>query len=251
MSERLLAHYETKYAACQAAAPDPIRVQGAPRDRFEACLAHFPGCFSGGSILELAAGSGRVASSLLSTDLDCSEYTLSDYAQVRLDATRESLDDPRLRFERLNADELGSQPGARYDAVIMIALIEHLIDPIGALAEIRRMLRPGGIVYVDTPNVAKYTRRLRLLSGRFPSTASREEGLRTFSGDPADLFDEGHLHYFTYRSLSRMLQERCGFSRVEKRWYYEGPNLGTRWLENSLARVWPELFSELCVVAYA
>ena len=65
------------------------------------------------------------------------------------------------------------------------------------------------------------------------------------------MFDEGHLHYFTYRSLSQMLTERCGFSRVDKRWYYEGPSLVSRRLETTLARAWPELFSELCVVAHA
>lgn len=250
-SERLLSHYETKYAGSGSAAPEPIALRATPRDRFEACRAHFPARFRGGSILELAAGSGRVARSLLASDLPCSEYTVSDVAQVRLDATRVALDDPRARFERLDADDLSAQPAQRYDAVIMIALIEHLVDPIGAMREVRRMLRPGGFVYVDTPNVAKYTRRLRLLAGRFPSTASRDEGLRTFDGAPVDLLDEGHLHYFTFRSLSRMLVERCGFSRVDEGWYYEGPGLLSRRLETALARTWPQLFSELCVFAYA
>ncbi len=249
VSERLLTHYEGKYA--NAACPtQPIATTVAPRNRFEACLHYFPKYFRGGSILELAAGDGRVARSLLAADLPCSEYTVSDVTEARLRAAKEGLNDPRARFVRLDADDLSGEPEARYDAIILIALIEHLIDPLGALREIRRLLRPGGIVYVDTPNIAKYTRRLRLLAGRFPSTATRAEGLLTFAGEPVDLFEEGHLHYFTYRNLGGLLTQRCGFARVEKLSYYEGPSVISRRCEAALARFWPELFSELCLVAH-
>jgi len=104
----------------------------------------------------------------------------------------------------------------------MVALIEHLIDPLRAMQRIRQLLKPGGFAYIDTPNIARYTLRLKLLMGRFPSTASMNEGLTTYSGKPTDLYDEGHLHYFTYRSLSLMLTERCGFSRVVKLAYPGG-----------------------------
>ena len=64
-----------------------------------------------------------------------------------------------------------------------------------------------------------------------------------------DLHDEGHLHYFTYRSLARMLTERCGFTHVDKIFYATGNlYLGAR-LETWLAKVWPEAFSELVLVA--
>ena len=73
------------------------------------------------------------------------------------------------------------------------------------------------------------------------------------SGVVVALHDEGHLHYFTFRSLSLMLIERCGFSRVEKLGYFVGPNgqriVGHK-LADRLARFWPELFSEIVLVAY-
>jgi ubiquinone/menaquinone biosynthesis C-methylase UbiE len=248
VNQRLLDHYEAKYEGVNSSS-QLIACAAVPRNRFEACVRHFPKYFRGGAVLELAAGDGRIARSLLAADLPCSEYTVSDVAQSRLRAAREGLTDPRVRFARFDAEDLSDEPSSRYDAVIMIALIEHLIDPLSAMQQVRRLLRPGGIVYLDTPNIAKYTRRLRLLAGRFPSTATDAEGLLTHRGEPVDLFEEGHLHYFTYKSLTRLLTERCGFTRVEKLSYYEGPRLVSRSCEAALARLWPELFSELCLVA--
>jgi len=51
--------------------------------------------------------------------------------------------------------------------------------------------------------------------GYFPSTASLDEGLLMYDCKTStNLYDEGHLHYFTYRSLKRILLERVGMSEV-------------------------------------
>ena len=147
-------------------------------------------------------------------------------------------------------EEPGLEHEQAHDTVILLALVEHLFDPLRAMAGVRRMLRPGGFAVVDTPNVAKYTRRVKLLAGYFPATASHGEGLVTYDGGPVDLHDEGHLHYFTYRSLEQMLLTRCGFSRVERVPYVTAPHLFGRRIDVALARRWPTLFAELCVVAW-
>jgi hypothetical protein len=85
----------------------------------------------------------------------------------------------------------------------------------------------------------------------YGNTPAYDEGLTTYDGRPVDLHDEGHLHYFTYRSLTRMLVERCGFSRVEKAPYPRSPALLGRRADYALACLRPELFSEFCLVAYA
>ena len=38
-----------------------------------------------------------------------------------------------------------------FDAVVAQALLEHTLDPQAVVAEIRRVLRPGGFVYAETP----------------------------------------------------------------------------------------------------
>ena len=134
---------------------------------------------------------------------------------------------------------------------MLLALIEHLFDPLRAMQRVRRWLRPGGFAFVDTPNIAKWTRRAKLLCGRFPATASQSEGLVTYEGGPTDLYDEGHLHYFTFASLTRMLTQRCGFSRVERVSYASAPHLLGRRGSYALACLAPTLFSEIALVAYA
>ena len=180
-NEALKQHYDAKYAGegagvCDETIP-PCRI---PANRFEACTSFLPSRFAGGDILEIAAGSGLVARSLIAAGLDCDSYTASDFSDSRLEGLRRTLPDPRVRVVRLDADDLPEDQPACYDAIIAIALIEHLIDPLRALQRMRRLLRPGGIAYLDTPNVAKYTRRVKLLFGRFPSTSSHNEGLTTY-----------------------------------------------------------------------
>jgi len=245
-------HYDAKYALEAAgAAAEMIPRVSIPTNRFEACCRFFPERFRGGDVLELAAGSGLVARSLMASGCAFESYTASDFSGARLEGLRHTLRDPRVRVTRLDADDLPEDEPGRYDAVILIALIEHLVDPLRAMQRVRKLLKPGGFAYIDTPNVAKYTRRLKLLFGRFPSTASRNEGLTTYDGQPVDLHDEGHLHYFTHRSLASMLTQRCGFARVQGLPYFTGGRLLGRTADHGLARLWPGMFSELCLVAYA
>lgn len=251
-SERLREHYETKYAAdAESTGPELIKPGAILSDRFQAGVEFVSRHFQGGDILEIGAGRGDVAHTLLKSLSCIKSYTITDLSSSRVTGLKSTLNDPRVRadvFDVERDDEFLN--GGKFDAIIMIALIEHLVDPMGVMKKIRDRLNNEGFVYIDTPNVAKYTNRIKLLFGRFPSTASREEGLVTYDGKQVDLFDEGHLHYFTYRSLSRMLIERCGFSRVVKVGYPGGLRVLGDSAHAKLATVWPEAFSELALLAY-
>lgn len=250
--EALKEHYERKYFhESTAKSIKPIRTTKIPTSRFEAVVRFFPQYFKAGDVLEIGAGSGNVAKTLLSSKMKISCYAIGDISLARVEGLRRNLDDSRVKIMEIDAENISQSEYGNYDAVIMVALIEHLIDPLRAMQKIRKVLKPGGFVYIDTPNIARYTQRIKLLLGRFPSTASKNEGLTTFSGKPVDLYDEGHLHYFTYRSLSLMLSERCGFSRVIKLAYPGGRIPLGKHVHNLLATMWPELFSELAIIAYA
>ncbi len=60
----------------------------------------------------------------------------------------------------LDHDDLAEIPGGYYDLVVFSHVIEHLRDGLGVLARLAAKIRPGGIIYVETP----HPRSLRLPS---------------------------------------------------------------------------------------
>lgn len=96
-----------------------------------------------------------------------------------------------------NLDEALPLADGEYDCVLAIAVIEHLYDPFHSFAEVARILKPGGVAFIDLPNIAGAKNRLRLLAGRLPVTSSKDWfELREWDGN--------HLHYFTVDSVRRV-----------------------------------------------
>ncbi len=245
--------YDNKYIADRAEEIRDIKLTNRPTNRFENCLSYFVHTFSGRGLLELGAGNGTITKAILKQSPRIVEYTASDLSENRLVAIKEQLNDSRLNIQQIDVENFDFGTSKKVDGIIMVALIEHLIDPIRAMKEIRKALNPGGVVYIDTPNVADFSNRLKLLRGKFPSTASRNEGLVKYDGTPVDLFDEGHLHYFTFTSLSKMLTDNCGYTSVRYAPYASKRvikgGFGIK-LHDSLAKSQPGLFSSLSLVAY-
>lgn len=251
MEDPLQTFYNTKYSGeTGVTAVELLKPVKKPITRFEAVVSYFPQYFKGGNVLELAAGNGVVARSLLHTCQDITNYTATEFSLPRVENLKNTMSDPRIKVLIADAEKLPEDSLGQFDAIIMVALIEHLIDPLGAMRNIRKLLKPGGFVYVDTPNIALFTRRIKLLLGNFPSTSAMNEGLTTYDGRPATLYDEGHLHYFTYRSLGLMLTKWCGYSRTVPLVYPSGRILLGKSLQYSLAKVWPGLLSEVVLLAY-
>ena len=89
----------------------------------------------------------------------------------------------------MHVGPLESAPYAvgQFDAIALRDVIEHLPDPRGDLARIAAWLRPGGPLYVWTPNFDSLTRRLY----------GQRWGAVVFPW---------HFSYFTAQSLTRMLE---------------------------------------------
>ena len=51
------------------------------------------------------------------------------------------------------AAEVISALKERFDLIILSHVLEHLPDPVGTLAALRRLLLPGGLLYIEVPNI--------------------------------------------------------------------------------------------------
>ncbi|HEY7837223.1 MAG TPA: class I SAM-dependent methyltransferase [Terriglobales bacterium] len=111
-------------------------------------------------------------------------------------------------------------PPGSFDVVVLNDVIEHILDPIPFVTEVRRLLRPGGILLLETPNhrsvhallfgvANKLNNCLRALSGG----AFDHPWPGYYDFDPTQVVQAGHVLHFTPRTLQRLL-ERCGFTNA-------------------------------------
>lgn len=95
----------------------------------------------------------------------------------------------------------GSWPKAiyqrKYDYAFFGDVLEHLKNPGQALVNTRKLLKPGGLLFVSIPNIAHLSIRIELLKG-------------SFEYEPLGILDDTHLKYFTLRSFSE-LANNSGF----------------------------------------
>lgn len=88
-------------------------------------------------------------------------------------------------------------PAESFDVVTMYDLIEHVEDPPVDLAAVLRILRPGGVLMLLTPNEHALVRAL--------AKAAHAASMGRWERPLAALYHDQHLSYFTARSLSRAL----------------------------------------------
>lgn len=108
------------------------------------------------SVLDLAAGQGAFSVKL--RDLG---------HNVRaVDVSRDNWKAADIPLVEANLDSefaLSISPGARFDAIAAIEIIEHLENPFRFIRECAKLLKPGGLLFLTSPNVEAVSSRVMFL----------------------------------------------------------------------------------------
>jgi SAM-dependent methyltransferase len=140
----------------------------------------------GKRVLDLGCRSGALTKHFLEGNsvvgLDVDAAALEKAAALGIEPVRANVEEP-LPFD-----------DGSFDAVVAGELLEHLQFPDALVAEIHRVLRPGGVLAGSVPNAFRVQSRLRFLRGKPPED------------------DPTHLRMFSPTALRELL---AGFERVE------------------------------------
>ena len=111
----------------------------------------------------------------------------------------------------------------KFDKIILSEILEHLFFPESLLSKVRHLADDKTEVIITVPNILFWKNRLKIFFGKFDYS---DQGL----------MDRGHIHFFSWKSLNRMLKS-AGFRIVETSHFV--PTRGTRWL----GKILPGLFA--------
>jgi len=143
-----------------------------------------------GNCLDIGCGDGTNAQKLntLGFSTECCDISLAAIKKARakgLNARVVDLNSPKIPFA-----------ANKYSLIWLSDVIEHVFWPDNLLQLIYRLLRPGGYVFITTPNVSWFIIRLQLLFGK----------------TLYDIHPE-HVRWFNYSTLTQTLLKH-GFEIV-------------------------------------
>jgi len=176
---------------------DPLRYNSATHNPYEVTGILHDLMPSGVRVLDIGCGAGVIT-------LIANEGKSNTVYGVEPDPDRAKVSAERgLKMECGLLDSAYFERHGRFDVIMLIDVLEHLVDPQAMLALIKQGLNPGGRILLSVPNVAHWSVRLKLLFGRFDYT---EIGI----------MDATHLRWF-YEGSLRALVESQGFTITDVR----------------------------------
>lgn len=168
------------------------------------------------SILDIGTGEGNVLFTL--RDKFSKLYGL-DFSQTAFDRAQQiksilsDKEQNKIFFSCNDANQKLPFDDSSFDVILLLAVLEHVFDPYRVLREAKRVLKPGGMLFLSVPNIAFLKQRIHLLFGKLPLSQPVSFNVKNWQ---ECLWDGGHIHYFTLATLKKLLVE-VGLSIEEVR----------------------------------
>jgi ubiquinone/menaquinone biosynthesis C-methylase UbiE len=103
------------------------------------------GEFKQNKILEIGAGSGEFYDYV---NKDFQSYLMTDISDWgKQEILNLAKKDPRIEFDQQNVEEIKFE-NDHFDRVIVSCVIAHVTEPYKALEELRRVVKPGGVISI-------------------------------------------------------------------------------------------------------
>ena len=188
--------YASTRVAAEGAPPAAAKTQGGKLRRWiREAKTHILPPVGPGRLLEVGCGAGSFMHGLA---LQGWEVEGLEYSPEAAEAAR------ALGYQvQVGALETAMDPDRPYDLVVGWMVVEHLHDPIGALAKLARWTRPGGWLALSTPDAGSLEFKL-------------------FRDAWYALHLPNHLYLFSADSLGRVLVS-AGW-RLERVFWHDNPN---------------------------
>lgn len=175
--------------------------------------------------LDLGCGEGDLVGRLTS---HFDKLIGSDIADNRLKIARKKNKSNKITFINNDLDKKLPYKDNSFDVITCLSVIEYVFDVYEFMKEVRRVLKPGGILILSTPNIAFLPERIKLLFGFLPSWPN------------ATGWQGGRLHSFTCGSLKRLGKETS---------YNTIKITGSGFLQQ-IRSFWPSMLCGDCIVVY-
>ncbi|MGE5139003.1 MAG: class I SAM-dependent methyltransferase [Rudaea sp.] len=125
----------------------------------------------------------------------------------------------------------------QFDVALLADVLEHLVEPLQPLRELREHLRPEGRLIASVPNVAHWSVRHALLAGRWDLT---DRGI----------MDRTHLRWYTRRTAVALIRS-AGYRVVWRgasyvfpwHWRLGGPRVAAWAQRRSMPAAFDDLFA--------